>query len=329
VVDPVKTEVERDERIYRLINAWHEPDTPEGQVARATTERWGVPLRPRDVAELEYREWYLGIDAPLIEQWSESHASSTYAGFYMDHRAGGRIRVGYTSSEGTQIEALKQQSGFVATDRIAGFPMSPSHPLTQLRSLQNNVAAAAHTQGTLFTRGGFDIPGNRIKVGSSNQSVAESYIHGLFGLSAPIAVYQDAEPPEPQNIRERQSGPLRAGDVIFSESGEWACTAGFGAKNQVGQKADGQPLFESFLLTAAHCEPGYVVSRFAGYDKNGKYFRVDIGHRSKSGFDQPVNGFGTDGEAILLDSPGLMPHWIQLEPGSTQNITRRRSQLRA
>ncbi|MGH7484164.1 MAG: 6-bladed beta-propeller, partial [bacterium] len=96
VIFPVADEIELNERIFNLINAWYNSNTPEGEVARASMERWGVPLRPADIAELEYRERYLAQDAPIVSAWGESQAPSTYAGFYMDHRAGGKIRIGFT-----------------------------------------------------------------------------------------------------------------------------------------------------------------------------------------------------------------------------------------
>ncbi len=55
VVDPVEDETQLNDRIFESINAWLEGDP----VARATTEKWGVPLRTKDAAELEFRERYL------------------------------------------------------------------------------------------------------------------------------------------------------------------------------------------------------------------------------------------------------------------------------
>jgi hypothetical protein len=94
VVFPVANERELVERIFNLINAWHSPGTPAGQVARASWERWGVPLRPADVAEMEYREGYMATNIPLIEEWAETHSSNTYAGYYLDHPSGGVMHVG-------------------------------------------------------------------------------------------------------------------------------------------------------------------------------------------------------------------------------------------
>ena len=82
-------EIAIDERIFNLIGDWNNPHTPTGEVARATMETWGVPLRAVDAAELEYRERYAAEAARLIPEWAEAHAQSTYAGYYIDQRQGG------------------------------------------------------------------------------------------------------------------------------------------------------------------------------------------------------------------------------------------------
>jgi hypothetical protein len=82
------------ERIFNLIATWHNPKTPDGEVARASMDRWGVPLRPSDVAEMECRAAYIAADRQLLEEWvtTTGHTSS-YAGYYVDHRAGGVFPV--------------------------------------------------------------------------------------------------------------------------------------------------------------------------------------------------------------------------------------------
>ncbi len=55
-----------NERVFQLIADWHDPSTPAGEVARATMDRWGVPLRAVDAAEMEYRESYIAQAAIAI-----------------------------------------------------------------------------------------------------------------------------------------------------------------------------------------------------------------------------------------------------------------------
>jgi tripartite motif-containing protein 71 len=83
VVFPVANEFELNDRIFDLIGAWHNPHTPAGEVARASWERWGVPLRPADVAEMEYREWFNDVNGERIDEWVEESAPGNFAGYYI------------------------------------------------------------------------------------------------------------------------------------------------------------------------------------------------------------------------------------------------------
>jgi tripartite motif-containing protein 71 len=79
VWEPLANEIERNERIFTLIGSWWGGES----VARASYERWGVPLRTQDVAELEYREQYQQQAASVIPAWAQGHASASYAGYYV------------------------------------------------------------------------------------------------------------------------------------------------------------------------------------------------------------------------------------------------------
>src|SRR5262249_29145373 len=54
-LDPMVDELEINDRVWESMSAWHDPHSPLGEVARASYDRWGVPLRAVDVAELEWR----------------------------------------------------------------------------------------------------------------------------------------------------------------------------------------------------------------------------------------------------------------------------------
>jgi hypothetical protein len=61
------------ERIFNLIDARHETNTSEGQVARASMALWVSPLRAADLAEMEYRERYAGDDRPRRQGPRSTH----------------------------------------------------------------------------------------------------------------------------------------------------------------------------------------------------------------------------------------------------------------
>ncbi len=321
VIFPVKDELELNDRIFELIGAWHDPSSPAGQVARTSWERWGVPLRPVDIAELEYRERYLSANGPAIAQWGEKQSPSTYAGYSIDHRAGGKIRVGFTANQASSLANLVQAISPLAADRFTSFISQPQHPLVGLEKTGAAVAIAAQSRPDLFTRGGLNIEQNLVRVGTRDKGIADSFLAAHFGANAPVAAYQDPSPPVALGSRFRSTGRLRAGDVIYHMRDEGSeCTAGFGAMDTPNIKPNGELVKREYLLTAAHCE-GLKWYRNVKLLPNGELYDIPIGKVERSGFWlEGHEGFTTDALAIRLNAPGLTPHWIQLEEGSTQRF---------
>jgi hypothetical protein len=333
VVFPVANERELVERIFGLINAWHSPHTPAGEVARASWERWGVPLRPADVAEMEYRERYLAHNAPIIAGWGEESMSSTYAGFYMDHRAGGKIRVGFNTSQEEAFNATVQLEGLLAKDRLATFETQPNWSLAYLRALSHDfrLRAALHPEvQSLLTAGRIDIKSNRIIRGTTNVTTVSSFINKEYGSNAPISAFQGTKF-YPRNtwieagVRARHlDDRLYAGDWIRL-SAEGGCTLGPATwEEKPNLRPNGDRVFNYYALTAGHCfllddrvrRAGYVVDEKTGkkLEQNSKAFGT-VERRSN---ELIHNGFVTDSEAIDLDKTTEVPRWIYVSSGSQQ-----------
>jgi len=321
VVDPVVNEEELNDRIFNLINAWTTGDS----VARATMERWGVPLRTRDVAELEYREGYLRHNAALISQWGHGNAPSTYAGFYMDHRAGGKIRVGFTNNQAATVAELKLQPGIDPDDRIATFPFTPTRSMIQLTALSQTFSQAASVQPEimqLLTTGYLDIAGNAVSIGATNVGTVESFIAGIFGEAPGISVHFDSSKPVPKKtyveegkvrVRERNNR-LYAGDWIHQGPSDGGCTLSSGAWERRGARQNGSPIFANYALTAGHCYSiGTTLKRGAYVLEGGKRVEEDtqaIGKVERRSYTINHAGFTTDAEAIRLGSETELPRWL-------------------
>jgi len=320
IVDPVSDEFERNGRIFDLINAWTEGEP----VARASTDRWGVPLRPQDVAELEYREHYLAIDGPLIEQWGQDHTPGTYAGFYIDHRQGGIIRVGFTLSQRPRLESLKQNLPLVASDRIDIFKSRPDRSLGNLYAVSQdfNAAVASHPDLTeLLTGGEVDVRGNRFAVGTTNVGPISSFLSSRYGANSAIVAIHDPQQPRQaktfleEGVRARHisSHRLFAGDWIRSGLSDGGCTLAFGAYEPTGRKPSGQWLFKNYGLTAGHCwlvDTG--VSR-GGYEmKDGQKVEanVKIGKVARRSNAINTGGVQVDAAAIALTDTAELPKWV-------------------
>jgi tripartite motif-containing protein 71 len=312
VVFPVKSEIERNERIFDLIKAWNEPNTPAGQVARATTERWGIPLRAADVAELEYREWYIEQNGPKIQAWGEDNHANTYAGYWVDHRAGGATRVGFTSNQAATVNELRQSGQLVAADRLGEFTAAPAHPFSELVSLQGAIGTSdGSSSGSLagqITRIGIDMAQNKVTVGATNVGNVGPSLTAHYGGSAPISVYADSG--SPQGARYTVKGAIKAGQVIGKFTGKGPegneyieCTAGPMAWEKVGTKPNGQREFAYFLLTAGHCfKEGMSVVRFSNSETKHTAVQRIGEQRSRLWqiYSDPQK-FEDDGEAIRLD----------------------------
>jgi YD repeat-containing protein len=325
VVDPVANEVELNERIFNLIKAWYEANTPEGLVARASEEQWGVPMRPMDISEMEYRERYIDQASTALPGWTSTHgASPVYAGYYVDHRAGGIIYVGFTSAQQERVNELKQQAGLIAAGRVRPFPILPAHSLGELESLQLEVLeASANLSSNPVISASVNIKQNRVDVGATDVAGGEAFIHTHFGAASPISVYYQPQIYKFAEAAGNQTGPVKAGERLRSEVPEVGeCSAGWGAWDQGGTKADGSPLYRYFLTTAGHCfAPGAEVTQWDYSIVNNKTqvnWRRQIGYVRRYSFNKHPSNFATDAEAISLADSSIVPRLIRYS--DTQSI---------
>jgi YD repeat-containing protein len=307
-----------NDRIFDLMGDWHNPSTPEGEVARASWERWGVPLRQVDVAEMDYREGYIDQNVPLIEDWAEAHRPHTFAGYYVDHRSGGIMHIGFTSDQAGALAEIKQQVPVNAPIRLAVFPVAPSVTRASLNDTLANVEALWDGDPELaetIVSTGVDEASNAVEVTGTNTSLIEKRLKDVLGQQVPLKVtYED------MGIefggRNHIDGRILAGDRILGHKGGDTyvpCTAGFGAWDRIGTKSNGEPQYAPFVLTAGHCAP---IGRTFHRQNSGGAVDPDslkkIGHSARTGLPRGGQEYETDGAAIRLSSAGLMPYYIFL-----------------
>jgi sugar lactone lactonase YvrE len=326
-------ELALNERIFELIADWHDPNTPLGEVERASAERWGVPLRPQDVAEMEYRERYAAEAARLIPEWAEHHAESTYAGYYIDQRQGGRIHVGFIG--GNQSEGLSQlvsEIGEVAPGRISTFESEPGHSYRELLEAwkANSAALAGQPVAKSMVSQAVDMAANKVEVGTEDVAAMETFLaehldsadfEVVHSAGRPIFRGLETHPAEwpghpKHNVREAERR-IFSGDAVMDAEGPnlFECTAGWGATERVGSKPTGEDVLAPYLITAGHCfSKGPVVQRFAR--EGAKYVEFPIGPVTARAFAAPTEGDETDAEAIRLRSGFSPPSWIFAEKGS-------------
>jgi len=334
VVFPVKNEIELNERIFNLIKAWHEPDTPEGEVARATMDRWGVPLRPADVAELDYRERFLAHDGPIIAQAGESNYPESYAGYYMDHRAGGKLRVGFTQDMASRVAGVAELSTLTAGDRLTPFANEPDWSLSSLYGAASEFreSVTSHQEITaLLTTTGVDVKGNQLTVGATEVAPVASFIDEHFGSTTPLDAVFDPNKPEIQSDELHPRERYRNGRAFAGDHITLACTLGFGAWEEATNPGTGAPVLREFALTAGHCgevdweneevgEVGEEVELWSlepgGYHVRDPY----LGHVARNAHLVNQAGAFTDLAAIRINAPSLVPRWVYWSSGSQSMI---------
>jgi tripartite motif-containing protein 71 len=315
--EPVNDETEVNDRVYDLINAW----TAGESVARASWERWGVPLRTQDVAELEYREWYYDVNAERISQWVNESQPSSFAGYYMDQAAGGIMHIGFLDKQAEQLASLKASLSLIGGERLQVYPTTPTASYLSVRAASQSVSNAIDSNSILrelVVDVEEDEAGKVVRIGTPNVTQVQGILNQTLGSNAPIAVEYDAGGGGLLSGRFRNEGRMRAGDAIFTRhytaegvhDGNRPCTAGFGAKDKAGE-VGGQVVWRLFVLTAGHCsDPGEkLVFRSTDSDSLNENHWKEVGAVARNALHQ-LDPVGTDAEAIRVQSDGIVPQGI-------------------
>jgi DNA-binding beta-propeller fold protein YncE len=273
-LNPVTDERELQDRVWETIDAWWTPETEAGKVANATWELWGVPLRYVDEQELDYRQRYMEHDIPLIEQWGRTHFPGTFAGVYVDQRAGGIMRVGFTSGAAGSLAQLKSEVSLMAPERLGEFQGPPVQPLSSLEGADEKLKDVGESLASgVIVSAGTDVVDNGLVVGTEDPAAATEVVRALIGPNVPLITKHEEEPQE-LAAWQRNEGQIMAGDYIAEETDNPdlinQCSAGFGAYQNSAQGK------RYFLLTAAHCgEIGKTVYRGPQTHPIGKVIASD------------------------------------------------------
>jgi hypothetical protein len=173
-------------RAKQLLAAWFHGNP----VARWTAleEASGMPLRPQDQVEMEYRETYREHFQDLIEEsdWVEMNAPSTYAGYELSDPEGGIIYVGFTAEQDAMLENLK--SRLIAPERFKPFPVPPTRTEAELEEIWSNFPPQDSPLWDLVNSTHIDYLANKISVGTEHVARVKRLIAALYGPDAPFKV---------------------------------------------------------------------------------------------------------------------------------------------
>jgi YD repeat-containing protein len=284
----------------------------------AGLEDYGVPLTAAELAELQYRQDYVMAFGDLITNYAASHPYS-YAGYYVDHSAGGIIHVGFTSDAQQHLDELKSQfaglalpspppqTPTAAPDRLALFPSPPTATYIQLDALASQIRA--DTQSGSLQLGvqttDVDAQSNTVQVGVQNlsQGVTDA-------LQARYGAHVDAVQSDLHPDRLIAGEEIGIPDARFVENGQvlrgGLCSAGFGAKRHAFN-ANGQEVVHQYLLTAGHCVNDTFNGPPVKVKRNDKVIGWAHGGNFTSTPTENNYFIAPDGAAVTLDDPGRFP----------------------
>lgn len=176
-------------RIHALFRAWRRGEP----VARVTADELGLPLRPKDDRELEFRDEYREQTASILERWAPRHAAATFAGWDLDNERGGIFYIGFTGDQAAQLAEFKARFDLIAPGRIRPFPTPPTHSERELVALEGKVLKffLADDSG-IFNSLSIDVLANDVEVGSQQVAKARRVLAERFGGDAPIRVVREA-----------------------------------------------------------------------------------------------------------------------------------------
>jgi YD repeat-containing protein len=242
------------ELILELLFEWESQD----YAPMRAVEQFGVPMRAPELAEMEYRRAYMAQASEAIPEWAETHAPSTYGGYYVDDRAGGIIHVGFTGSleqQAATVEALKASGVLMAPARVEPMPVPPQHALVDVESLEQSVVSfidGNSSASNLTASVGYSADTGKVLVESPNPPDLTSILVGQFGASAPIEVTAYNFPVSASYDRYNVDGVVHGGDYIKNGNTGGYCTANYSGESQVGVTR-GKPDIAYFKLSAGHC----------------------------------------------------------------------------
>lgn len=157
----------------------------------------GLPLRPAEQVELEYRDTYFKrfVDVAVEGDWVANNAPTTYAGYEIDEAAGGIIYVGFTVEPVATLEKLRRR--LIAPDRFQPFPVTPRYTEAELEKVfKTTFLPRNNPLGKLTIEAGINNIANKIEIETAHVARVRRLITDLYGPEAPFEVVY-TPPPSP------------------------------------------------------------------------------------------------------------------------------------
>lgn len=251
---------------------------------RASLERFGVPLTAAELRNLQARG-RVAAQVPTIRRQADRVAGGSFAGLYVDQRAGGVVRVGFTRDAARHLRALRRVAPF--PDRLRTF--TPRHSQAALRALAGRVAL---DPGAGVIEVAPDLARDSVDVGATHPTpeLARRLRHRYKGVpirlvaSAPLhalsAEHYDDYPAPPM----RGALQIRRHDNLYYDT---VCSAGFVSQGSIHPR-------NYWVISAGHCGPPRAL--WTHPRSSGGDYRVGrgAGNELRSGSDADAQAIGLD-----------------------------------
>lgn len=201
--------------------------------------RWGVPLSPDEIAELDRRLKVRAAFQPLLELAIEL---PEYAGAYTDHDRGGLPILLTSNLEAflSAIEASRQANVEFEIREV-------EYSLLELEAAQDLIDEATpdlRATGTQIVSTGLDILANRVQVGVHGLRADTQIV--IFDAFGPIVTTVEDAPGEADAcVSMNNCWPMKGGLRIHATVNGLPCTGGF-----IAARSDNGKLG---IVTAGHC----------------------------------------------------------------------------
>jgi streptogrisin C len=273
----------------------------------ASSREYGVPLLPAEVRQLTLRA-AAGRQIPRWAAEARRLFPGSFAGIYMNQRAGGVISIGFTRDAAVRARLILAGSRIPARIRI----VTARYALARLQAVQRRIDARlsglAHL-GLSVSQTSLDLPANAVLVGLANYSAANArFLRRTFGPAVHV-IQLTVLPAIDTTIR---VPPMKGGLDINSHIGSsyYDCTGGFDATDR--------SFGYNVLITAGHC--GGDSNQTGSYWYQGWFEYPLLQSNGRNGLGTMIhNSFssGNNGDAASITLPANDRSNLIYEPGGS------------
>lgn len=283
---------------------------PEAYNATIDEDTFGLVVTPAEKERLGFY-WSFQEATSAISEYGETDAAEDYAGLYIDHDAGGYVRVSFVRNPDLHLAVIR--GFFPYPERVTLFQADKTlRALEQQQTEVNAAKDALRREGIDVTHTSIEVQSNRLRVGIRRfSSEKEARIRQRFGDDV-VVVEAAVDIPDGHAVdggRDVIISPLRGGITLRERHADGTfhrhCTSNMVAYDDT---SSGRAYW---WLTAGHCFDS-LVQVHQGRNSDGTYRRINPAENIR------MRG-STDVLMIRIPS-ALSSPWIYVHPDDYAHV---------